>query len=50
MFAIVGVVVSVEVIILTVGTAIPYVQPKANLTVDQEHPQSVNVRKHLFAL
>ena len=50
MFAIVGVVVGVEVIILTVGTAIPHVQPSGNITQDQEHPHSVNVREHLFTL
>ena len=50
MFAIVGMVVGVEVIILTVGTAVPHIQPTANLTLDEEHPHSVNVRDHLFTI
>ena len=50
MFAIVGVVVGVEVVILVVGTAVPQIQPMANITDDEEHPTSVNVREHCFAL
>ena len=50
MFAIVGVVVGVEVIILVVGTTVPQIQPTANITYDEERPTSVNVREHCFAL
>ena len=48
MFAIVGVVVGIEVIILMVGTAVPQIQPSANITEDEDHPHSVNVRELLF--
>ena len=44
LFAIVGVVVSVDVLILLVGTAIPQSRLTATLTTDVEHPSSVNVR------
>ena len=44
LFVIVGVVVSVDVIILLVGTAVPQSRLTATLTTDVEHPSSVNVR------
>ena len=44
LFAIVGVVVSVDVFILLVGTAVPQSRLTATLTTDVEHPSSVNVR------
>ena len=44
LFAIVGVVVSVDVIILLVGTAVPQSRLTATLTTDVEQPSSVNVR------
>ena len=44
LFAIVGVVVSVDVIILLVGTAVPQSRLTATLTTDVEHPSTVNVR------
>ena len=44
LFAIVGVVVSVDVFILLVGTAVPQSRLIATLTTDVEHPSSVNVR------
>ena len=43
LFAIVAVVVSVDVIILMVGTAVPQSRLTATLTTDVEHPSSVNV-------
>ena len=44
LFAIVGVVVSVDVFILLVGTAVPQSRLIATLTTDVEHPSTVNVR------
>ena len=50
MFAIVGVVVGVQVVILVVGTTVPQIQPRANITNNEEHPTSVNVSEHWCAL
>ena len=43
LLVIIGVVVSIDVVILLIGTAIPQARIVANETRDEEHPSTVNV-------